>query len=159
MSRNLRMKMCLTICNFSPPSPDYDQVFFGIFFITKRKMANLNETLRSAHTMRLVAGTSRRDQLLQNLVAVASSHGATSPCDWSLRLVAGTSRIVCTDLYTISYPAKRDHFDLAKYTPKKPLWRRLQGYTPKGIHPKNRCGGDYKVILCEITSISQSITL
>ena len=29
---------------------------------------------------------------------VASSRGATSPCDWSLRLVAGTSRIVCADL-------------------------------------------------------------
>ena len=69
----------------------------------------------------LVPATSHRDQshrvnwpfLLQNLVAgtkfwslrldfvakMASSHDATSLCDLLLGLVAGTSPIVCADLY------------------------------------------------------------
>ena len=32
-----------------------------------------------------------------NFIKVGT-HDATSPCDWSLRLVAGTSPIVCADL-------------------------------------------------------------
>ena len=38
--------------------------------------------------MRLVPATSRKE-------LVASSHDATSPCDWSLGLVAGTSSALC----------------------------------------------------------------
>ena len=72
-----------------------------------KQMARLNA--RTVHCLKVGThdATSRR-------VLVASSHGASSPCDWSLRLVpatgpcdwslrlvAGTSCIVCADLKVI----------------------------------------------------------